>query len=848
MLMVSEAGLSRDAGFGGLGLMRQLFASLPAAVAYVAGPELVFQFANEEYRQLFGGRDLIGLPLCEALPELAGQGRFEILDRVVETGEPFQGRESELWIRRQGGEPERTFLDFVYQPILDDAGSVAGVLLFGTDVTAHVRDRRRLEMVAGQLALTEERYRTLFETLPLGVIHYRKDRSIIEANPAAGEILGLVRDAMGTWPVDRTRRAVVHEDGSPYEVDELPVMVALRTGAVVPDEVVGVPHGGTGELRWLRVTAVPDARDEQGRPQRVYAILADITEQHRAESTLREGTKLLGRLRDANILGMVAANEQGAYDANDAFLDIVGYSRRDIEAGRLSSKTLTAPEYASLDQAGIGQLRATGVCQPYDKEYIHRDGHRVPVLVGAAVTGWNPLRWVVFVVDLTARQRSEQERAELLARERAARVEADAAQERLALLLGAGDLVAATRHPDDLLEQVTQLVVPALADWCVALMPTPDGKLRATRSAHRDPAGAELLKRLRDHPIAAAGPLMSQIAYTTATTQLASDFSAQAVSGASTAPELMKIVGQVRPASALAVPLQAGQRPLGVLVLGRGEPCPRFAETDVAVVEELARRLAAGLATVETFAREHTVAETLQHALLPDAPPAIEGLDLAARYLPASDGVHVGGDWYDAFPLDHHRVGLAIGDVAGHSIGSASIMGQVRSLLHGYAIDNPSPPQVLQRTNTALCQMLPDALATAWHAVLDPATGDLDYASAGHPPPLISSGCGHAEYLAVAPATILGASPDTAFTATHRRLPPGTRLLLYTDGLVEDRHRDIDEGLTALAAALQRSSGQSAEEICQAAQTSLLGSAPRADDVCILAVGLTPGPASQPNS
>ncbi len=843
--MVSEAGLSRDAGLGGLGLMRQLFASLPAVVAYVAGPELVFQFANEEYRQIFGGRDLIGLPLREALPELAGQGRLEILERVVQTGEPFVGRGSELWIRRPGGEREQRFLDFVYQPVRGDAGGVAGVLLFGTDVTAHVQDRRQLEVVAGQLASTEERYRTLFETLPLGVIHYHKDGSVIGANPAASQITGLAKDATGAWPVDRARRAVgQREDGSPYQVDELPVMVALRTGEVVPEAVVGVPHGGTGELRWLRVTAVPDARDEQGRPQRVYAILADITEQHRAETTLREGTKLLGRLRDANVLGMLAGAEQGIYDANDAFLDIVGYSRRDLEAGRLSYQTLTAPEYAHLDQAALKQLFATGVFQPFDKEYIHRDGHRVPVLVGGTVTGWNPLRWVTFVADLTAHQRREQERAELLARERAAHMEAGAARERLALLLGAGGLVAATRDPDDLLEQVTQLVVPALADWCVACMPTPDGKLRATRLTHRDPVGAEPLKRLRDHPIPAAGPMMSQRAYTTATTQLASEYRARTLG---IPPELMKIADQVRPASTLAVPLLVGQRPLGVLVLGRGEPRPRFAETDVAVVEELARRLTAGLVNVEASAREHTVAETLQHALLPDTPPAIEGLDLAVRYLPASDGVHVGGDWYDAFPLGRRRVGLAIGDVAGHSISSAAIMGQVRSLLHGYAIDNPYPPGVLRRTNAALCQMLPDALATAWYAVLDPATGDLIYASAGHPPPLISYGHGHAEYLDTAPATMLGATPDTAFTVTHRRLPPGARLLLYTDGLVEDRHRDITEGLTALATALQRASGQTAQEICQSAQTTMLGSAPRADDVCILAVGITPGPAPQPN-
>src|SRR5262249_47595443 len=163
------------------------------------------------------------------------------------------------------------------------------------------------------------------------------------------------------------------------------------------------------------------------------------------------------------------------------------------------------------------------------------------------------------------------------------------------------------------------------------------------------------------------------------------------------------------------------------------------------VVEELVRRLAAGLANVETFAREHTVAETLQHALLPDAPVPIVGLDFAVRYLPASDGVHVGGDWYDIFALDHDRVGLAIRDVAGHRCDSAAIRGQARSLLHGYATHTPPPPDVLRRTTAPICQMLPDALAPAWYAVLGRSTGDLAYANAGPPPPLVSNRHGHAE-------------------------------------------------------------------------------------------------------
>lgn len=615
--MVSLPRQSWRAGSSGLALMRELLQNLPAAAAYVSGPDLVYEFANERFRQFFGARELIGRRLREALPEL-DEKVLDAVCQVARSGQPVSGRESELRIRRRGDAPEQFFIDFLCQPVRDADGGVAGVLLYGSDVTRHVRDRRRLEDLAARLAATESRYRTLFESMPQGV------------------------------------------------------------------------------------------------------------------------------------------------------------------------------------------------------RYVGADG-------------------------------GEQERAALLAREQAAQMGANAARERLDFLLRAGDLVAATRNADDLLQQVTQLVVPALADYCVAFMPAPEGMLRATMLTDRDPAIAEVLKRLREHPFPAEGPLISQTAYTTATSQLASTFDSRCLEWTAAAPEVMSIIHHARPASALAVPLLAGgQQPLGVFVLGRRVPRHRFTEADIAVMEELARRLAAGLANIETFAREHTVAEKLQEALLPAAVPQVEGLDFAVRYLPASDGVHVGGDWYDAFPLRYGRIGLAIGDVAGHGIDSAAIMGQVRSLLRGYAMDASCPADVLKRTDAAMCQLLPEAVATAFYAVLDPASGELAYANAGHPPPLRAGPDGDAEFLDGPPGIMLGTGACPSFGGVRRRLSPGARLLLYTDGLIEDRQHDIAEGFAALYGAVARRGGASAEQLCQSVHSALLGSAPRADDVCILAVRLLDKPARIP--
>jgi serine/threonine-protein kinase RsbW len=274
------------------------------------------------------------------------------------------------------------------------------------------------------------------------------------------------------------------------------------------------------------------------------------------------------------------------------------------------------------------------------------------------------------------------------------------------------------------------------------------------------------------------------------------------------------------------------------MVLGRGSRRARFTETDVAVIEELGRRLTTGLANTDAFARDHAIAETLQRSLLPAGLPDIAGLDIAVRYLPATAGADVGGDWYDAFPVPGGLVGLVIGDVAGHSIASASVMGQVRSLLRGYAIDDPAPARVLGRTNTALTTLLPEVIASVVYAVLDPASGELRYANAGHPPPLVVAASGRTEYLDDTSGTMLGACDDNPVTTGHRRLRPGTRLVLYTDGLIEDRHRDITDGLAILAETLRCSGLCSAERTCATVEAALLSAAQRPDDVCLLTARL----------
>ena len=681
----------------------------------------------------------------------------------------------------------------------------------------------------------EERYRRLFETMLHGVVYQDATGTIISVNPAAADILGTPTEALVGLRSDDPTLAAVHDDGSSFPGSEHPAMVALRTGEVVRDVVMGVVHGRTGERRWLLVTAVPDGVDEHGAPQRVYTMFTDMTEQRRAAGALREWDRFLGRLRDTNVLGFVLADERRVLEANGAFLTMVGHDRSDLTAGRIDWREMTPPEWASIDDAAIAQMRASGACRPFEKELLDAHGRRVPVLIGAAVISPEPLAWVTFVVDLSDRKRAEEERASLVASALEARSEAELADDRLQFLLRAGALVAAARDSDDLLQHAARLMVPTLADFAAVFTPDHDGTLRLAVGERLDEPDAQAL----------LGVLQGSLAWEELPSLHAARHQGHSRVIDDLGPHLVATLPQLTPAaraaarslegaSLVTAPLSVGTQRLGVLVVGRSVERVAFTESDVPVVEELGRRLAVGLTNAQAFAREHGVAETLQRSVLPDALPAAPGLDLAVRYLPATEGVGVGGDWYDAFPLGGTLFGLVIGDVVGHDLRSASAMNQIRNTLRAYAVEDPEPASVLRRTNTALAKLHPDALATVFYAVLDRASGELSFANAGHPPALVATKDG-AAYLSEPAGLMLGVDPDALFTTGRVRLDAECAVLLYSDGLVEDRTRPIDDGLDALARAFSEHRASSAEAVCQTVEAALLTDVSRSDDACLLA-------------
>jgi PAS domain S-box-containing protein len=241
------------------------------------------------------------------------------------------------------------------------------------------------------------------------------------------------------------------------------------------------------------------------------------------------------------------------------------------------------------------------------------------------------------------------------------------------------------------------------------------------------------------------------------------------------------------------------------------------------------------------LAEEHRVKESLQRAVLPARLPTVAGVELAARYLPADMPLLVGGDWYDAFCLPDAGLAVATGDVVGHDLEAAATMGQVRNALRAYAFSDDPPADILARLNRLITGLGDNGLATALFGRLHPDRRMFHWACGGHPPPLLIGADG-VRLLSGPVGPMLGAVPAARahYADAHTALEPDDVLVLYTDGLIERRDRDLDEGFAALARAADDLRGRAAEAVCATLVDRLLPDQEHEDDVCLLVLRILP--------
>ncbi|MFF5159479.1 PP2C family protein-serine/threonine phosphatase [Streptomyces sp. NPDC000348] len=397
---------------------------------------------------------------------------------------------------------------------------------------------------------------------------------------------------------------------------------------------------------------------------------------------------------------------------------------------------------------------------------------------------------------------------EAFAAERRARNEAEDARRRLTFLADASAVLNASLNHDEIVRRLPELLVPRYADHVdVWLLDQEDDRYRPT--SH--PRAAVRAARTGRPQYAAAHP--------------------GGLPGVDDQPASALDPG--RPL--LCIPLLTRRAPLGVLTLS--PPGERWDPDDAVMLLELARRAGTAIDNARRFEHNRDIAETLQRALLTDL-PTTPGLSLAARYLPATHGLNIGGDWYDAFRQRDGGLITVIGDVTGHGLHAAVMMSQLRTALRAYAVDGDSPGRLLTRLHGYLRHLQPDLFATAVIARFHPDGHTLTWAAAGHPPPVLRLPDGRVRTLDAKPGAMLGIPLQQDIGDHTERLTPGSTLALYTDGLVERRARGIDPGIERLAAAL--GSFDSAELDADLEDSAdrllrpLLSDSERDDDVCLL--------------
>ncbi|WP_229899542.1 ATP-binding SpoIIE family protein phosphatase [Streptomyces hiroshimensis] len=306
---------------------------------------------------------------------------------------------------------------------------------------------------------------------------------------------------------------------------------------------------------------------------------------------------------------------------------------------------------------------------------------------------------------------------------------------------------------------------------------------------------------------------------------------------------LPELLGDERPVPdrhrTILAPLRGRRRVIGAAVFVRRPDRAAFENDDLLVAAQLATHTALGVDKAVLYGREVYIADELQRTMLPDSLPQPTGVRLASRYLPAAETARVGGDWYDAIPLPGNRVALVVGDVMGHSMTSAAIMGQLRTTAQTLAGLDLPPAEVLHHLDEQAQRLGSDRMATCMYAVYDPVAHRIVIANAGHPPPILLHRGGRAEVLRVPPGAPIGVG-GVDFEAVELDAPAGATLLLYTDGLVESRIRDVWTGIEQLrerlieTARLTGPNPPPLEPLCDEV-LGMLGPGDRDDGIALLA-------------
>jgi serine phosphatase RsbU (regulator of sigma subunit)/anti-sigma regulatory factor (Ser/Thr protein kinase) len=569
------------------------------------------------------------------------------------------------------------------------------------------------------------------------------------------------------------------------------------------------------------------------------AIYSDLDLQGVLQRVTEAGTRLSGaafgafryvdldELGHARTLHVVVGDAPAALEADPSLL-----------AGLLEPALQTGGVVHASDLASDTRFGTAGVSTPL-RSYLAgpvrgRDGD----VVGALLLGHpEPDAFddtsEELVATVVAHAAVALDNARLFSAEKQARRRAEQGANRLALLQEVTSWLADVRSTADAMDALRDSLLRRTGALRVTLFVPDDDGFSTVQGATPppDPAGPSMLPRSLATPVADAFRAQEPV--------LLPDADALAASY----PELAAQVPEV--AAVLCVPLVVRGASLGVLAVAWDGPRtlePATVAMFVAVGGQLAAameraRLDEAQARSQQQLRAHAAAVTdssltLQRSLLPQELPELDTVELAVRYRPGAAGAAVGGDWYDVISSPQGTITFVIGDVQGHSISAAAVMGQLRMAMHAYIAEGHDPDVAVAQVNQLMLSLDTNVLATCCLATLSPCTGELVLVRAGHPLPVLSDPSGHTVELACEGGLPLGTVADTAWPVTRTTLQPGSRLLLYTDGLVERRDVGMDETVAELVATVSGLHGSSAGATADA--VLLAARSHSADDVALL--------------
>jgi GAF domain-containing protein/anti-sigma regulatory factor (Ser/Thr protein kinase) len=429
------------------------------------------------------------------------------------------------------------------------------------------------------------------------------------------------------------------------------------------------------------------------------------------------------------------------------------------------------------------------------------------------------LRFLSTLAGLTAQAL---ERAQLFEQERQARRDAESGRERLSLLSDVTKLLSSSLDPTTVMQRTMKLVVGRLSDACVVQVPGESGLQRLDVRGAEFFASPEMQHRIGPASVPFDSDTPAALAYRTGRTRLGP------------VPDLVPAADGE--ATALAVPFTVSGEVIGVMTFFDG-PGRRFEPDDISLAAEVAGRTGVALSNATRFQREHVVAEVLQRAVLPDFLPAVVGLHFDAEYRAGTAGTYVGGDWYDVFALDDERIMFSVGDVMGKGAPAAALMGQVRTAIRAYAVAGQDPSAVLSSIDHLFDALAEDRVVTAVVGTINPQTGSVRLANAGHPPPLIIRSDGTSTFASTHGSLLIAAGlggPERP--AESLMLEPGDSLVMYSDGLIERRGELITVGMQRLADTAMDVALSGWPQHAAAELATRLGEDERADDVVVLAL------------